>query len=165
MPAEKREKRLTEKHFKSWDLQRIHRYIHTLPDGRGPPGWEYHSYNPKSILACFTLLTSYVLGCVVWVVLIRVFDRPGAVFGFPVWMYGSWYFAFFTNRTLMWAVNILYLPAPCAKNLLIDPDGNPEMCSLSDYPALEGYYGYRLPNAQDLEKIEKYLTLGKGHRW
>ena len=37
--------------------------------------------------------------------------------------------------------------------ILINPDGNPEMCKIGEYPALEGYYGYRLPSARDLEKI------------
>ena len=43
------------------------------------------------------------------------------------------------------------------KYLLIDPDGNPEMCKIGKYPALEGFYGYRLPNAGDLHKIAVYL--------
>lgn len=162
MPDNKRANRLTDKHFKSWDLQRIHRYIHTLPDARNRHGYtDMSSYNPKSILAWSTLLTSYMLGLFVWFILIGLFAGGGAFFGFWIWMYGSWFFAFFTNRTLMLVANILYLPASHAEHLLIDPDGNPEMCFLSDYPALEGYYGYRLPNVGDLEKIEKYLTVGK----
>jgi len=54
---------------------------------------------------------------------------------------------------------ILYSPSePQKEILLIDPDGNPEICNwLNMYPALEGFYGYRLPNAGDLHKIAVYL--------
>ena len=164
MSKVKKKKRLTDKHFKSWDLQRIHRYIHTLPDARGRERIDESSYNAKSILAWSTLLTSYVLGFFVWCILVdfvhRLDGQAGGVafVGLWVWIYGCWYFAFFTNRTLMLVANILYLPASHAEHLLIDPDGNPEMCFLSDYPALEGFYGYRLPNVGDLSKIERYMN-------
>jgi hypothetical protein len=36
--------------------------------------------------------------------------------------------------------------------ILINPDGNPEMCKIKDYPAID-FYGYRLPNAGDIGKI------------
>ena len=162
MPADKRVKRLTEKHFKSRDLQRVHRYIHTLDGGeRGTSEYD----ETGSILAWFVMLTSYALGLVLWVWWMCGDGLLGDGFkffvGLGIWIYGSWYFAFFINRTLKRMADILYSPPSRGINLLIDPDGNPEMCFLGDYPALEGYYGYRLPNVHDLEKIEKYLACGQ----
>lgn len=40
--------------------------------------------------------------------------------------------------------------------ILINPDGNPEMCRITHYPAID-FYGYRLPNAGDIGKIEKFM--------
>jgi hypothetical protein len=31
------------------------------------------------------------------------------------------------------------------------------MCKVYQYPAIQGLYGYRLPNAGDIEKIEKFM--------
>jgi len=56
---------------------------------------------------------------------------------------------------------IFYQPPPpsweTGNIILISPDGNPEMCKVFQYPAIQGLYGYRLPNAGDIEKIEKFM--------
>jgi hypothetical protein len=54
------------------------------------------------------------------------------------------------------ALLLFYKPPVREEIILINPDGNPEMCKITKYPAID-FYGYRLPNAGDIEKIEKFM--------
>ena len=80
---------------------------------------------------------------------------------FGIWLNAFFGSLFYYPTYYLWSAIacILYSPSERQKEiLLIDPDGNPEICNwLNEYPALEGFYGYRLPNADDLHKIAVYL--------
>jgi len=208
----KKKKRLTDKHFKSWDRQRIHRFInkYCLEESRlfwlsgilGSLCGAYivysisFSYKNSAFLSYYlTLLGLLSIPTVFSFFKLldegggktdSIFDLIGSLgmllalpWAIPAilviigWIYVVLFFGitgilnvlfgiFFYNvihYTLSTIGSILYSPPPYEKErILIDPSGNPEMCFLREYPALEGFYGYRLPNVGDLSKIERYMN-------
>lgn len=143
--------RLTDKHFKSKNVQRIHQQIN----------YSYH----------FFLNRGYNLFFYVWLAI-----SGFATYTYPPPFWRSIAFCLQTPAILFWMflifilghaiIDFLYscLPLfyrPPSSNgdeiILINPDGNPEMCEVFQYPAIQGLYGYRLPNAGDIEKIEKFM--------
>jgi len=140
--------RLTDKHFKSKNVQRFHQQINSSSDFSGC-GF-YCVWLAICGFAIYFVIYTYsppLPAIIVWIDSIIIL---GATISF-----------FLFEKFLPTISYIFYKPPfpswDTGNIILINPDGNPEMCKVYQYPAIQGLFGYRLPNAGDIEKIEKFM--------
>jgi len=138
--------RLTDKHFNSRNVQRFHKYLNR------DRSWGTFLL---SLLVLPTFLAA-TLGEV----------EPDFLEWYLICLSPCGYcvnyiFVMCVGFTVQAVSHIFYRP-PSSKSeiILINPDGNPEMCKITKYPAFD-FYGYRLPNAGDIKKIEKFMKYRK----
>jgi hypothetical protein len=136
--------KLTNRHFENRKIQEIHRYISRfeLVSKEGLIGMAV-----LPTLIFFYLLEPKGIEQAVFIACFFIF--PGAGLMINLFLVGLlWTF-------LETITNIIYQPCKCDEMILINPDGNPELCKLTRYPAIS-FSGYRLPNAQDIQKIASF---------
>tara|TARA_R100001086_G_scaffold107681_3_gene54365 strand:+ start:310 stop:810 length:501 start_codon:yes stop_codon:yes gene_type:complete len=158
--------RLTNRHFKSRNIQKFHKFFFDRWERKQ---WEKISHGENDVgdgalWAFITFSMLYFMGDDFFGMESKnEFIRFIMFIAFaPVPLYPAYgrivkkLFKLFFQKIL----NFLYkIPAGTAISrmvVLINPHGNPEMCKITKYPAFD-FYGYRLPNAGDIEKVEKLI--------
>ena len=145
--------RLTDKHFNSRNVQRFHEYLNR----------DLEPYSDRFLLSLLVLPTFTFcvfpnmvgeeewsgLGLYFFHLVLFLFPGAGLLVNSFVVCIGF---------TIVQVVSHIFYRLPSSKSeiILINPHGNPEMCKITKYPAID-FYGYRLPNAGDIEKIEKFM--------
>ena len=133
---------LSDKHFKTQKTQHIHKFI------------EDHLFDNLSeswLLQLGSGVAMLLLGC--------TFTEFGAKYLCLCFSVGAGFFSALFITIVAQSISHIFYRPPSSNGeiILINPDGSPEMCKVYQYPAIQGLFGYRLPNAGDIEKIEKFM--------
>jgi len=161
--------RLTNKHFKNRNVQRFHRFAERMLTEDGGDNLRFCVWVIEVIgvfgLYCYEATIFYCGGTTItneFTTFLLVDSIHDLILGFLICMFTFGGFlggmiAILTTPLLQLAIGFIalllfYKPPAREEIMLINPDGNPEMCKITKYPAID-FYGYRLPNAGDIGKI------------